>query len=338
MAITPNTASTLPAADSALAPLTRTDTSASLTTTVLFSDTSRPNVLEDVDLDGFFGASSIPGKSKQRNASPGPSAQPLPSAVREFIDNVDLPETLPNDRRFDGKVETRGWGRGVTSLTQNTAQFYGEFRQNKDRSMVNEMAGLQHQMVEIDYSVAALRAEADERQLAINQRQSAIDARLAEIERSATHSSAQIDSVFNAVQTLLQRLPPQRDNSAAQVVAPPPVAVGAPPLYPGTPLVIPTIAVPTPAPPFLPLSASAPAPPAAPAPAPLPSVSSSADSMDGRMERLEAPVHEVVSSAKRARSPSTADVMRTIRPRLDMLDFNPNAGLPGSTQRTAFGL
>ncbi|KAJ6596405.1 hypothetical protein DFH09DRAFT_1072441 [Mycena vulgaris] len=56
----------------------------------------------------------------------------LPETLWEFIDNVDLPETLPNDRRFERKTETRGWCRGVTFLTQNTTQFYGELRQNKE--------------------------------------------------------------------------------------------------------------------------------------------------------------------------------------------------------------
>jgi hypothetical protein len=56
----------------------------------------------------------------------------LPETLREFIDNVDLSETIPNDRHFEQKTKTQGWDRGVTSLTQNIAQFYGEFRQNKE--------------------------------------------------------------------------------------------------------------------------------------------------------------------------------------------------------------
>ncbi|KAJ7937779.1 hypothetical protein B0H13DRAFT_1852078 [Mycena leptocephala] len=160
------------------APVTRTDTSTSLATTVPISDLSRDNLADgpEVDLGAFFGeptpapahvpatadpagatsasTSTAPpsparGKSRQRNASPGPSTPLVDTAAREFLANVGLGEIPPQDRRYDGKTEGRALQRDVHSLTQNTAQLFAEFRGSR-ADTINTMTGFQRQLLEFD--------------------------------------------------------------------------------------------------------------------------------------------------------------------------------------------
>ncbi|KAJ7937731.1 hypothetical protein B0H13DRAFT_1852366 [Mycena leptocephala] len=154
-----------------LPPITRTDTSASIATTVEWSRGQPVDAsVGEIDLPGFSGdtpapvpvtapsqpppaATAVPppstvaprpaskGKARERNASPGPSTPSLPAAAqaaaKEFIANIDPQEIPPSDKRYDGKTETRAFYRPFHSLTQNTAQLFAEVRGNKEDA-VNE--------------------------------------------------------------------------------------------------------------------------------------------------------------------------------------------------------
>ncbi|KAJ7683616.1 hypothetical protein B0H14DRAFT_3177094 [Mycena olivaceomarginata] len=349
--------------------VTRTDTSTSLATTVLLSDASQANIVEsggDVDLGDFFGAtpaatpapesaspahpprladaptSAAPpsngpatpvskGKGKTRNASPGPSVPPLDAAAKQFIDDLNLPEIPPHDKRFDGKNETRGLGVGLHSLAQNTGRLRADFKAFEADS-VNSMTGLHAQVLEVDSALGAARAE-------FNDRYHNLEARLSSVETTELQNTAQLGAVLNTLQTLMDQVSALRAIVEAAAATPSPIPVPTPaPIATQPPTVVqPPVAAPlsSVAPPYsetpfqvlggvtsaapapAPVPAVAPAPVAAPLP-PVALVAPSPSSVEGQMERLEALFREAINANKRAHSPSPTDDTRAVRPRVDV--------------------
>ncbi|KAJ7683795.1 hypothetical protein B0H17DRAFT_1333166 [Mycena rosella] len=229
------------------------------------------------------------GKTRERNASPGLSASPVNGAVKEFINGVNLGDILSSDKRYDGKTEDRALQRDVYSLTQATARFYAEAKGQRAET-VEVLSALQNQMLDIDSSVATLGAARAPATAANQSALSLVNERLDTLEAATTRTSAQLESAFNAVQTLLSRgdSAPGSAPVAARMAAVPIVApVAAPPPYPGAPITGPAVQPPAALPPFA-------------------LVAPSATSMDGRMDRLESLLRDLTSKrspAHRCRRP-----------------------------------
>ncbi|KAJ7802710.1 hypothetical protein B0H14DRAFT_3779893 [Mycena olivaceomarginata] len=315
--------------------VTRTDTSTSLATTVLLSDASQANIAGsggDVDLGDFFGATPAPESASPAHPPRLADAPTLGSsslewacysnaAAKQFIDDLNLPEIPPHDKRFDGKNETRGLGVGLHSLAQNTGRLRADFKAFEADS-VNSMTGLHAQVLEVDSALGAARAE-------FNDRHHNLDARLSSVETTELQNTAQLGAVFNTLQTLMDQVSALRAIMEAAAATPspiPPPTVVQPPVaaplssvappYSETPFQVPR-GVTSAAPGTAPVPAVAPAPVAAPLP-PVALVAPAPSSVEGQMERLEALFREAINANKRAHSPSPTDDTRAVRPRVDV--------------------
>ncbi|KAJ7605178.1 hypothetical protein FB45DRAFT_1149052 [Roridomyces roridus] len=206
-------------------PLTRTDT--------VPIDDPEGDAAHDVDFDlsGFFGnerpapAPNSPtkgkGKQAQRNASPGPSTPPNPLAAyaKRFLAAVQLAEVPPNDKRFDGKAETRNLQREMHQFVQRVAQFYADTEMQRENNST-AFDGLRAQIVGL--AVQSPSAVDDAALGGLTQ----LSERVQGVEVGNAKTAAQLDALYSSVKTLIVRVNALEAPSAS----PDAIATNGPPL------------------------------------------------------------------------------------------------------------
>ncbi|KAJ7937455.1 hypothetical protein B0H13DRAFT_1852430 [Mycena leptocephala] len=161
-------------------------------------------------VDERFYSHPIPYTVHDPNEEPQPPASMADTASADgfrAIDTTMTVATAPGIQRISEMrvssptkylmilTEGRAIQRDLHSLAQSTGQFYAGSR-------VEQVENGEHQLLEVSSSVGEVRAELADQRRTMNA-----------LKVSTTRASAQLDAVFNTLQSILARLPEQQKRS-----------------------------------------------------------------------------------------------------------------------------